>query len=360
MHVSKLPSGSWRVQVRRNGRRRYVTASTKSEAVARAREVYAEMSPTGGSYRPTVAELIERRQRIATHWKPNTVESMRHAANRIPDVLMNTRADEVSVALVEDAYELIVDVGGSARRATHSLLCQAFDEGVRIGALRSSVMTSVNRPENDTAEVNPPSPADVKEWIAAAGDGLPQIAVRMASTTGMRRGEIAAIAWSALELDADRDHLLVRRNVAYTTSAGQHMNETKTGRAGHRRITLGAPIVRALRQHRTTQLEESLANELPRPEWVFSDDAGVTCWRAERLGDEIEAARDTAGVSGEFTTHSLRHFAATQMLAAGIAPRVVAYRLGHSSVQTTERIYAHWIPGLDAGAADIMDRIVGD
>ena len=39
--------------------------------------------------------------------------------------------------------------------------------------------------------------------------------------------------------------------------------------------------------------------------------------------------------------HSLRHFAATELLAAGISPRDAAEMLGHADPSLTLRVYAH-------------------
>jgi integrase len=47
------------------------------------------------------------------------------------------------------------------------------------------------------------------------------------------------------------------------------------------------------------------------------------------------------------------------MLAAGIHPKVVSERLGHSTVAITLDIYSHVIPGLQAEAVKVMDNLLG-
>src|ERR1700730_16500615 len=50
--------------------------------------------------------------------------------------------------------------------------------------------------------------------------------------------------------------------------------------------------------------------------------------------------------------HDLRHTHATLGLAAGIHPKVMQERLGHSSITITLDLYSHTIPALGAEAAD--------
>ena len=60
--------------------------------------------------------------------------------------------------------------------------------------------------------------------------------------------------------------------------------------------------------------------------------------------------RRRAGIR-ELPLHSLRHFAATRMLDAGVPVRTVAGRLGHANAATTLNVYSHWVVALDQAAA---------
>jgi integrase len=50
--------------------------------------------------------------------------------------------------------------------------------------------------------------------------------------------------------------------------------------------------------------------------------------------------------------HDVRHTHATLLLAAGVNPKVVSERLGHSSVAFALDTYAHVIPGMEPDAAE--------
>jgi integrase len=46
------------------------------------------------------------------------------------------------------------------------------------------------------------------------------------------------------------------------------------------------------------------------------------------------------------------------LLKAGIHPRIVQERLGHSSIATTLDIYSHTVPGLQKAAAERLDTLL--
>ena len=46
------------------------------------------------------------------------------------------------------------------------------------------------------------------------------------------------------------------------------------------------------------------------------------------------------------TFHGLRHAHATLALSAGVNPKIVSERLGHSSISVTMDIYSHVLPGM--------------
>jgi len=56
--------------------------------------------------------------------------------------------------------------------------------------------------------------------------------------------------------------------------------------------------------------------------------------------------------------HDLRHTHATLLLVAGVNPKVVSERLGHSSVAFTLDTYSHVVPGLQENAAQRFDQLI--
>jgi integrase len=168
---------------------------------------------------------------------------------------------------------------------------------------------------------------------------------------GLRQSEALALRWSDLDLDAGV--LSVNRTVHRVAGVGLTYAEPKTERS-RRRITLPAPLVDALRAHRTAQLAERLRagtawqdNDL-----VFAQPDGRPLdkradwreWRAVLAAAEVRTIR----------LHDARHSAATILLALGVDVRVVADMLGHSQTRVTSDTYQHVLPAMARDAAERM------
>ena len=111
-------------------------------------------------------------------------------------------------------------------------------------------------------------------------------------------------------------------------------------------------LVDAIGEVRRRQRETCLALGVPRPETVFamrSDPSRASTPQAfdGRWGD----CRRALGIAWRF--HDLRHFHATQLIAAGVDVRTVAHRLGHTTPTLTLNTYAHLVSAADRAAADI-------
>jgi integrase len=55
--------------------------------------------------------------------------------------------------------------------------------------------------------------------------------------------------------------------------------------------------------------------------------------------------------------HDLRHSAATILLMAGIHPKVVQERMGHSTIAMTLDVYSHVLPSMQQEAAVKIDDL---
>ena len=72
-------------------------------------------------------------------------------------------------------------------------------------------------------------------------------------------------------------------------------------------------------------------------------------WKPGRFSQQFEDLADKAGLN--IRLHDLRHSHATQLLQAGVHPKVVSERLGHSSIAITMDLYSHVGMSLQAEAA---------
>ena len=84
---------------------------------------------------------------------------------------------------------------------------------------------------------------------------------------------------------------------------------------------------------------------------------GAMPWRPNRLTQAFARLRTPLGLD-RVRLHDLRHFQATELIAAGVDVRTVAGRLGHADPSTTLRIYAAFTRPADARAARVVGRLL--
>jgi integrase len=156
---------------------------------------------------------------------------------------------------------------------------------------------------------------------------------------GPRRGETIALDWSAYEESAQ---VVSVHCAVIQTCKGVRRKETKTGLI--REIPVPPKVARALtRQHALQSADELAAphGAYRNIDAIFTDELG----RRYTPMAATNAFQRLARKAKLSTTrlHDLRHHAASELLAAGVDPALVAAIMGHS-IETLLRNYAHVRP----------------
>jgi integrase len=138
---------------------------------------------------------------------------------------------------------------------------------------------------------------------------------------------------------------------------GLVFGEPKTDR-GRRLIGLDPALVGALSEHWRGQAKDRLrlGVDYEDQDLVFAHPDGKPI-HPERVSRCFAKLVATTGAP-KIRLHDLRHLHATLALAAGVAPRVLADRLGHSTTAVTTDTYQHVLPDLDHDAARRVAALV--
>jgi integrase len=176
--------------------------------------------------------------------------------------------------------------------------------GVKLPQARERVVRTILKPDSVLAIVR-----ELNEPYATL--------VLFLAITGLRIGEAIAIKWS----DLDGDVLRVSRRIY----------EGKADSPKTKRSIRELPIPQALL---------SRMRALGSGEWVFRARNGSPVNPGNALKRYVRPAVNRASLSiGGW--HDFRHTLTTSLRKRGWSPKVIAEIVGHSSVNTTERIYDH-------------------
>jgi integrase len=170
-------------------------------------------------------------------------------------------------------------------------------------------------------------------------------------TTGARRGELCALRWR----DVDFAAAIVRIGSSIG-QLGTRVWEKDTKTHQRRRIVLDAQSLALLRAYlvRRAQQAALLGVELDEGAFVFSSSPdGSTTVKPDTVTQRYRRMCQRLG--WDMHIHQLRHFSATELIAAGVDVRTVAGRLGHSGGGTTTlRVYSAWVAEADQRAAETL------
>jgi integrase len=235
-------------------------------------------------------------------------------------------------------------------RHIHRVLKQALGQAMLWQLLIRNPCDAVDPPKVERAAMTTYDLRQTGELIEAMRGTRLFVPTLLAVLLGMRRGEIVALRWKNVDLDAGQ--------LAIIESAEQ-MNNTvrlkspKNDRS--RTVALAATIVDELRAHRLRQAEALLRLGVR-----ASDDSFVCAHEDGRMlpptwvtQEWVRLIRKTRLPTYRF--HDLRHAHATHLLTSGAHPKIASERLGHSNISITLDLYSHVMPGMQEDAAAKVD-----
>ncbi len=291
--------------------------------------------------------------------KESTLHSYEITSNRIRSGLGHIQLQSLTPLQIERFYADLLDHGRAngtglspkTVRNTHTVLRKALSDAERLGLVQRNAAASARGPAVERPEFTVWSSHDLQQFFEAAKETPLYAPFVVLATTGMRRGEVLGVRWK--DIDLDSGELAIVQTV--TAVDGRITVGTPKTRGSRRVIYLDETTVTVLRQHRRRQREDQLARG---PDWntssdlAFTDEFGMPIppdWFSKEFGRLIAAA----GVP-RIRLHDVRHTYATLALKAGVHPKVVSERLGHSTIAITLDLYSHVTPGMAKGAADVV------
>jgi integrase len=263
-------------------------------------------------------------------------------------------------AHIADWHAKLLKAGGQDGRALSARTVGHAHRVLRL--LLARAVTNEIIPRNVASVIKPPKIEETEVEIlranqlvavleALTGYALEPIAV-LALSTGARRGELLALHWRDLDLDA------ATMRIEYSleqTKAGLRLKAPKT-KHGRRVVALPPIAVETLRAHRRRVLELRVAlgqGKLDTDALVFSRLDGSPL-PPNNLSRDWRRFAQTRGLPA-VAFHALRHSHVSALIAAGVDPLTISRRIGHSSPVVTLRVYAHLFRNTDAAAADAIE-----
>jgi integrase len=221
------------------------------------------------------------------------------------------------------------------------------------GIIGRNVAELVNRVSKPHMPVDTYTETEVQYLLAAIADDRLSHAWELA-LSGLRRGEIAGLRWSDIDLDAKTLSVVNNR----VDAGGTAVENDPKSQSSRRTLPLPDRLVSVLRAAKARQARERLAlgAETGPWEYIVPNEVGLA-YHPQVLSRYWASAVKAAGVR-HIKLHAARHTCATLMHLSAVPVSVIAAWIGHKDASLTMKLYAHSQDEALKAAGATLDRVV--
>lgn len=352
--IDRLPSGLYRVRYRDANRIQHGSSFRTLEEAKRFQTTTNASVITGTYVDPNAARqsfhAFALEWAAAQDWKETTREGFPYVLARVERGLAKgaTLGSVDQLAIKRVRVEL-----GREYAAKTVTLSMTYVLGIMRAAYRSGRIprdvtigaSSQRRRNRDAHDVTPeevPTRAEVTAiWSAAPPAFRAAIAL---GVSGLRVGEVLGMTADRVDVEhglvtVDRQMQRIGNEVVHTTPKGEKA----------RTIRVPSSVALELRRHLREQEGDGI---------LFRGGRGALMRRPYFYAQAWRPALVAAGLAPDaYVFHSLRHFCASSMLAEGVNLVAVAGHLG-DTVETVQRVYAHWMREDRDVPAEALEQIL--
>ncbi len=223
----------------------------------------------------------------------------------------------------------------STVKLIHVILNQAMREAVHLKYIRSNPLDSVRAPKLVAREYKILTTEQVHQLFTAIRGTRYEPTIVLGAACGLRVGEALALRHEDVDLEAGT--IIVKRTLWKVKTF-----EPKTDKS-RRKLRLPKVAIEVLSRHSSTN----------KGGWLLESASGIPVSASNFHLAWKRILRQADLPDTKF--HTLRHGAASLMLANNVPIPAVSRYLGHSNSNTTLRVYAHMVEGLEDAAAHGID-----
>jgi integrase len=359
-HLEKRGNNVWRLKVfidREPGGKRIFKSKTvhcgKRDAQTALAKFVTEIDETRiglSDPRLTLAQYLERFQKVRKAKVAHRTWVISESLIRLhinPNIghLKLRRITDIEIEALYASVEL------SRKEGIHSILNAAFRYAAKKHLITENPMHLVDFTRGKSKKVTIPPPESVEKAIKAAKPII-RMAITIMVTTGLRRGELLALRWQDIDLDAKVLH--VTRNLGLVDRKPT-IGPPKTSQS-NRSVTLPDSLINAFRDYRQWQRTEYMAEGYRPAEDIVIPTRKGEYYKPQSFSTTISYLGKKIGVN--LTPHIFRHYHATHLLKAKVSPVTVKERMGHTHINTTLSIYAHVLKEMEEEAAKVADNLI--
>lgn len=307
--AKKLPSGNWRVQAKANGQVKSFTGPDRKTVEAEAKAWQAGLVSTIDNVNITVSEAYNRyissKEKVLS---PSTIRNYKKMQKNNFQSIMNILIDRLTEEQIQRAVnELSAQHSPKTVRNNYGLLTAV------LGMFRPKFAPSIQLPQKEKKEIYIPTKSELKTLLEKAKGTGYYLPILLASTCGMRAGEICALTSE----DINGNKINVNKSLVCDEN-GKWLIKQPKSYAGYRNIDMPDSVKREI---------ENINGKIVR----YNPHSLSNGFRKLLIDSKLPL----------FNFHALRHFYVSELFDMGLPEKYIIAQVGHSSVSITRAVYDH-------------------
>ena len=228
----------------------------------------------------------------------------------------------------------------------------ALEKAVDLKMIIRNPCKGVVLPKAKKKEIEVYSKAEIDNMLHLAQGTDFYLTLLLLVTLGLRRGELAGLQWKHIDLKQGT----VTICDTIVTVNGKPVQKPPKSASGNRTLSMGTELTSVLKSAKAEHCAKVLSGQMQHTDYVIHKSNGEP-YNPDSITQKWERFLEKNNLR-KLRLHDLRHSCATLMIANGIDPKTVQYRLGHADISITMNTYAHCTPQMDQAAAQTMDKVV--
>lgn len=281
-----------------------------------------------------------------TNTEPKTQKRYKELIlNHIIPEIGDIKAVDLTPLMIVDFYKRLSEPPYSLSNCTirkdHNVLNEAFNCCIKWQLIKFNPCTAIDPPRPEYKEMNVLTEDELTEVLSYLKGTPLYIPVLLASSTGMRVGEVAGLQEN--DVDLKNRKIYVRNQLSYMKGEYK-LTKTKTSRSARPIAILEETLFDLFeynKQKKRDQIEYGHRYNFNNFYCKWPDGHNITNTYMTKA-----FRREAKKLGYDVRFHDLRHTHATILFKHKVHPKIVSERLGHSKIQITLDLYTHLIPGL--------------
>ena len=234
-------------------------------------------------------------------------------------------------------------LSGKSVRNILLILRAALQKAVELHLIQENPCDGMQLPKKESKQPMALESQQVEKLLQCAkDDDETYLMLLLAFSLGLRRGELAALQWADFDFAAGTVRIHHNRVLA----DGKVIGKGPKSAAGIRVLALGPKLTGLLAQYRDKSVGA----------FVLCKKDGSP-YNPDSLSQKFRRFLDKHDFP-QIRLHDTRHTNASLLCGAGVDPKTVQARLGHSDISTTMNVYVHALQENGRKAAEVIDYLV--